>query len=93
MSRGWIFVVHVCICYDESYFCSPKGELVSRGGGVGDGDLDGVMEGEEGGGWEVGDDDLELPLDLVSELKSDITLFQVMRCLSIVSHSVVHICV
>ena len=46
-------------------FCSPEGELVSGGGGVGDGDLDGVMEGEEGGGWEVGDDDLELPPDLV----------------------------
>ena len=45
-------------------FYSPEGELVS--GGVGDGDLDGVMEGEEGGGWEVGDDDLELPPDLVS---------------------------
>ena len=44
-------------------FYSPEGELVS--GGVGDGDLDGVMEGEEGGGWEVGDDDLELPPDLV----------------------------
>ena len=42
------------------------GELVS-GVGAGDGDLDGVMEGEEGGGWEVGDDDLELPPDLVSE--------------------------
>ena len=28
--------------------------------------LDGVMEGDEGGGWEVGDDELELPPDLVS---------------------------
>ena len=42
-----------------------EGELVT-GGGAGEGDLDGVMEGEEGGGWEVGDDDLELPPDLVS---------------------------
>ena len=47
--------------------CSD-GELVS-GVGAGDGDLDGVMEGEEGGGWEVGDDDLELPPDLVRLLK------------------------
>ena len=42
-----------------------EGELVSGVAGGG-GDLDGVMEGEEGGGWEVGDDDLELPPDLVS---------------------------
>ena len=43
MSRGWIFVVHVCviiICYDKSYFYSPEGELVSGGGGIGDGDLE-----------------------------------------------------
>ncbi len=29
-------------------------------------DDDEVMEGEEGGGWEVEDDELELPPDLVS---------------------------
>ena len=28
-------------------FYSPEGELVSGGGGIGDGDLDGVIEGEE----------------------------------------------
>ena len=39
------------------------GEIVA---GAGEGDLEGVMEGEEGGGWEVGDDDLDLPPDLVS---------------------------
>ena len=32
----------------------------------GDGDIEGVMEGEEGGGWDVDDDELELPPDLVS---------------------------
>lgn len=31
-----------------------------------DGDGEGVMEGEEGGGWDVDDDELELPPDLVS---------------------------
>ena len=56
---------------DINFFLFPRthvaieGELVSGGGG-GDGDLEGVMEGEDGGGWEVGDDDLELPPDLVS---------------------------
>ena len=47
-------MVHVCviiICYDKSYFYSPEGELVSGGSGVGDGDLDGVMEGEERSRW------------------------------------------
>ena len=42
-----------------------EGEIV---GGAGEGDLEGVMEGEEGGGWEVGDDDLDLPPDLVRTL-------------------------
>ena len=46
-------------------FAAIEGELVSGGGGAG-GLGDDVMEGEEGGGWEVGDDDLELPPDLVS---------------------------
>ena len=48
-------------------FCAAiEGVLVSGGGGGGLGDDgDDVMEGEEGGGWEVGDDDLELPPDLV----------------------------
>ena len=64
----------VFVCNDfnfESYFSGAvEGELVSGGGGLGgDGDLDGVMEGEEGGGWEVGDDDLDLPPDLVSAAK------------------------
>jgi hypothetical protein len=50
------------------FFAALDGELMSGGGGGGLGDDgDGVMEGEEGGGWEVGDDDLELPPDLVSE--------------------------
>ena len=47
------------------FFAAIEGELVSGGGGAG-GLGDDVMEGEEGGGWEVGDDDLELPPDLVS---------------------------
>ncbi len=34
--------------------------------GVADGSMDGVMDGDEGEGWEVGDDELELPADLVS---------------------------
>ena len=46
-------------------FAAIAGELVSGGGGA-SGLGDDVMEGEEGGGWEVGDDDLELPPDLVS---------------------------
>ena len=46
-------------------FVHVDGEIVS---GAGEGDLEGVMEGEEGGGWEVGDDDLDLPPDLVSRL-------------------------
>ena len=29
-------------------FCSPEGELVSRGSGVGDGDLDGVRREVDG---------------------------------------------
>ena len=46
---------------------SAEGGLV--GGGGGGGELEGVMEGEEeGGGWEVGDDDLDLPPDLVSSV-------------------------
>jgi hypothetical protein len=50
------------------FFAALDGELMSGGGGGGLGDDgDGVMEGEEGGGWEVGDDDLELPPDLVRE--------------------------
>ena len=45
---------------------SAEGGLVGGGGG---GELEGVMEGEEeGGGWEVGDDDLDLPPDLVSSV-------------------------
>ena len=44
------------------FFAAIEGELVSGGGGGG-GLGDDVME---GGGWEVGDDDLELPPDLVS---------------------------
>ena len=36
--------------------------------GAGEADMEGVMEGEEGGGWEVSDDDLDLPPDLVSQL-------------------------
>ena len=52
----------MCVCF----YAAIEGELVSGGGGGGLGDDgDGVMEGEEGGGWEVGDDDLELPPDLV----------------------------
>lgn len=36
-------------------------------GGFGDDDgIEGVGDEEEGGGWDVGDDDLELPADLVS---------------------------
>ena len=49
------------VAMEISFF--PDGEIV---GGAGEGDLEGVMEGEEGGGWEVGDDDLDLPPDLVS---------------------------
>ena len=30
--------------------------------------MEGVMEGDEGEGWEVGDDELELPADLVSRV-------------------------
>ncbi len=43
----------------------PDGEIVT-----GDGNEDGedVMEGEEGGGWDVDDDELELPPDLVSSV-------------------------
>ena len=29
------------------------------------------MDDEEGGGWDVGDDDLELPPDMVRELQHD----------------------
>ena len=36
--------------------------------GAGEADMEGVMEGEEGGGWEVSDNDLDLPPDLVSKL-------------------------
>lgn len=31
--------------------------------------VEGVMEGDEGEGWEVGDDELELPPDLVRDEK------------------------
>jgi hypothetical protein len=60
-------------CIVIIFFAALDGELMSGGGGGGLGDdCDGVMEGEEGGGWEVGDDDLELPLDLVSaEIRND----------------------
>lgn len=34
--------------------------------GKGDGGMEDVMEGDEGEGWEVGDDELELPPDLVN---------------------------
>lgn len=43
--------------------CVSDGAIVD--GKVDDG-MDGVMEGDEGEGWEVGDDELELPPDLVS---------------------------
>ena len=66
--RDGFFMVHVC--NDFNFSGAIEGELVSGSAGLGgDGDLDGVMEGEEGGGWEVGDDDLELPPDLVSAAK------------------------
>ena len=42
--------------------CDADGAIVEKA----DDGLDGVMEGEEGGGWEVGDEELELPPDLVS---------------------------
>ena len=34
-----------------------------------------MMEGEEGGGWDVDDDELELPPDLVSLLSINIILY------------------
>ena len=40
-----------------------EGEIVTGDGGDG---VEDVMEGEEGGGWDVDDDELELPPDLVS---------------------------
>ena len=40
------------------------------------------MEGEEGGGWEVGDDDLELPPNLVSEHEEWQFLFYTPRNMS-----------
>ncbi len=48
----------ICLHYG---LCSDGAVVESKAGG-----LDGVMEGEEGGGWEVGDEELELPPDLVS---------------------------
>ena len=46
-------------------------------GGVGDGfDEEPVAGGdEEGGGWDVGDDDLELPADLVRDVLHGIRLY------------------
>ncbi len=35
----------------------------------GEGEEEEESEGEEGGGWDVGDDDLELPPDLVRQYK------------------------
>lgn len=39
--------------------------LVSDGGFGGDDAVEGIADDEEGGGWDVDDDDLELPADLV----------------------------
>lgn len=55
--------------------CRSDGAIVDKA----EEGLEGVMEGEEGGGWEVGDDELELPPDLVSShlesLPCDVTVF------------------
>ncbi len=45
------------------------GEIVTDVGG------EDMMEGEEGGGWDVDDDELELPPDLVSLLSINIILY------------------
>ena len=42
------------------YFVISDGAIVETKG------EDGIMDGDEGEGWEVGDDELELPPDLVS---------------------------
>lgn len=39
---------------------------MTEGGFGGDDAIEGIGDDEEGGGWDVGDDDLELPPDLVS---------------------------
>ncbi len=49
---------HVCLC-----LC-VDGEVVTGDGSDAAGE--GMMAGEEGGGWDVDDDELELPADLVS---------------------------
>ena len=53
--------VHVCTCM----YVHAEGAVVEA---TLDNGADGIMEGDEGEGWEVGDDELELPADLVSHV-------------------------
>ena len=49
------------MCVHSTFLCAD-------GGFGGDEDL-AVGDDEEGGGWDVGDEDLELPADLVCNIK------------------------
>ena len=55
----------LCWIGNQNVIVFSDGGIVT---GAGEADMEGVMEGEEGGGWEVSDDDLDLPPDLVSQL-------------------------
>ena len=68
LQTGYTFLLSVFNLNGKKFILQTENTIVlSTEGGFGGNDDEDILGGdEEGGGWDVGDEDLELPPDLVS---------------------------